>query len=207
VRADRSSGGADDDLEHEQLRRLTLLLAALAALVSGCGGPSLADQRALLSEARPVGAGARFDPGVGGPIPGRCEPRLGRRYAVHVEVFAQNATVLVPAGLGTAAPRTVQDGQVVRARCYGTLVTLAPAGIVLVRDGAKPVLGALFRAWGEPLSGARLASFTGKVRVFVNGRRHRGSPGAVRLARHAEVVLEIGPHVPPRRTFTFPPGA
>ena len=42
--------------------------------------------------------------------------------------------------------------------------------------------------------------------VFVDGRPWRGAPGAVPLTRHAEIVLEVGPHVPPHSSYAFPPG-
>jgi hypothetical protein len=67
-------------------------------------------------------------------------------------------------------------------------------------------LADLFTAWGQRLSGTRIGSFTGgPVRVYVDGRRRRGSPLTVPLAEHAEIVLEVGPGVPPHRRFAFPP--
>jgi hypothetical protein len=42
--------------------------------------------------------------------------------------------------------------------------------------------------------------------VFVGGRERRGPPGEVPLTRHAEIVLEVGPHVPPHPAYHFPPG-
>ncbi|HET7051893.1 MAG TPA: hypothetical protein VFI54_26720, partial [Solirubrobacteraceae bacterium] len=84
-------------------------------------------------------------------------------------------------------------------------------GVVLVRRGASPTLADLFRSWGQPLSEHRLASFPAgageSVRVFVNGRPRSGPPGAVPLSEHAEIVLEVGPHVPPHISYTFPPGS
>jgi hypothetical protein len=44
------------------------------------------------------------------------------------------------------------------------------------------------------------------VAVFVDGRRWRGAPAAVPLTPHAEIVLEVGPHVPPHSSYAFPPG-
>jgi hypothetical protein len=44
------------------------------------------------------------------------------------------------------------------------------------------------------------------VAVFVNGRRWHGSPGSVPLTAHSEIVLELGPHVPPHTSYAFPSG-
>jgi hypothetical protein len=68
----------------------------------------------------------------------------------------------------------------------------------------------LFAAWGQPLSRRRLASFLAapgtQVAVFVNGKRWRGATGDVPLLPHDEIVLEVGPHVPPHSSYGFPPG-
>jgi hypothetical protein len=129
---------------------------------------------------------------------------------VHVELFAANRVVLLPAGIGTAGPRRMTAGRISRAHCYGALVTLDPTGVVLVRPGSRIALSSLFRAWGQPLSRSRLASFTappgGRVEVFVNGAPWEGSPASVPLTRHAEIVLEVGPRVPPHTSYAFPPG-
>ena len=125
-------------------------------------------------------------------------------------MFAANRVVILPAGIGTKPPRTMTAGRITSARCYGDLVTLDPTGLVLVRPATHATTEDLFRAWGEPLSNRRLASFEaatdGHVAVFVDGRRWHGPPEGVTLSRHAEIVLEIGPHVPPHRAYTFPPG-
>ena len=76
--------------------------------------------------------------------------------------------------------------------------------------GAGLTVAALFRSWGQPLSATRLASFRAAsgthVTAFVDGRPWPGAPGAVPLTRHAEIVLEVGPHVPPHSSYAFPPG-
>jgi hypothetical protein len=128
-----------------------------------------------------------------------------------VEVFAAGRVLLLPAGIGTGPPRRSLDGRIVGARCYGAQVTLDPTGVVLVRPGARLTLGNLFSSWGEPLSRTRLASFTAsagtQVTVFVDGKRWPGAPAAVPLTRHAEIVLEVGPYVPPHTSYAFPPGS
>jgi hypothetical protein len=187
-----------------------------AILLGGCGStprpvPVSGLPPALVAQARPIGRGASFHPPATGPLIGRCSRRLGSRIGVHVELFAANQVVLVPAGIGTRPPRGFSAGRISSARCYGDLVTLEPTGVVLVRPGVRLLLSDLFRGWGQPLSRWRLASFSAasgtRVAVFVDGRRWQGSPGSVPLTRHSEVVVEVGPYVPPHASYTFPPGA
>ena len=133
------------------------------------------------------------------------------REGVHVELFAANRVVIVPAGIGTRPPRTFSGGRISGAACFGGLVTIEPTGVVLVRPGVHASLADLFRAWGAPLSRSRLAGFAAppgrQVAVFVDGRRWHVSPRRVPMSRHAEIVLEVGPYVPPHAAYTFPPGS
>ena len=196
------------------------MFSAVAALVAGslllgCGAsrPATAISgipRSLLLQARPIGSGSNFRPPASGPVIGGCQRRLGPRGGVHVELFADNRVVIVAAGIGTRPPRRIALGRIARAACYGSLVTLEPTGLVLVRADARALLSDLFRAWGQPLSPRWLASFRAPagmpVAVFVNGRRWHGLPGSVPLTAHSEIVLELGPHVPPHTSYAFPPG-
>jgi hypothetical protein len=191
---------------------------AAAAVVSACGSSQPAARptaiaaipRSLLSEARPIGTGPRFTLPASGPVAGPCQRSLGPRVGVHVEVFAANQVLLLPAGIGARRPWAKLNGAVTSARCYGALVTLDPTGLVLVRSGARLTLADLFGSWGEPLSRTRLTSFSApagtQVAVFVDGRRWNAGPASVPLTRHAEIVLEVGPHVPPHSSYAFPPG-
>jgi len=202
------------------LGRTAFVALAAVPLVVGCGSTARrpatttatapSPPPALVAQARPIGRGARFQPPATGPVVGPCDRQLGPRVGVHVEVFAANRVLLVPAGIGTRPPRSLSAGRISSARCYGELVTLDPTGLVLVRPGSRPVLADLFRAWGQPLSTRRIASFSAptgmRVAVFVNGRRWRSGPDPVPLAPHSEIVLEVGPQVPPHRSYTFPPG-
>jgi hypothetical protein len=183
-------------------------------VLGGCGsssGPasSATIPTSLLREARTIGAGPRFRPPASGPLLGRCTRSLGRRLEAHVELFAANHVVLVAAGIGTRPPRRYQAGRIVSARCYGSVVTLDPTGIVYARAGSALTLADLFRSWGQPLSQSRLARFGAaagtRVEVFVDGRRLYRNPRGVALSEHAEIVLEVGPHVPPHSAFVFPP--
>jgi hypothetical protein len=189
---------------------------ALAGALAGCGANGHADPlagvpRNLVLEARPIGRGASFHPPATGPVIGPCRSRLGTRVGVHVELFAANRVVLVAEGIGTRPPRGFDAGRISSAGCYGQLVTIDPTGLVLVRPGTTPTLAQLFRSWGQPLTSSQLASFAAvpgtRVSVFVDGHRQPGPPGLVPLARHSEIVLEVGPYVPPHASYTFPPGS
>jgi hypothetical protein len=165
---------------------------------------------ALLRQARPIGRAPRFHPPVTGPVVGPCRRQLGPRDAVHIELFAANRVVLLAPGIGLRPPIRREEGRIVRAACYGDVVTLEPTGVVLTRPHRRLSLSAVFRAWGQPLSRRRLASFSASahaVRVFVDGRHFSGPPGEVPLTHHSEIVLEAGPYVPPHRRYTFPPGS
>jgi hypothetical protein len=219
-----SSAASAEASPERWVRRPSLRFCAGAALVciavAGCGSssssttraavPTSAPPAALVAEARPIGRGVRFQPPVRGEPIGACTRSLGAREGVHVEVFAANRVVLIAAGVGVRGPRSFSSGRIARADCYGELVTLDPTGVVLVRPGARLTLADLFRSWGQPLSAHRIASFSsgpgGAVRVFVDGRSRPGPPGSVPLRRHAEIVVEIGPYVPPHAQYTFPPG-
>ena len=161
------------------------VLLSGAILLGGCGStrrpaPVSGLPAALVAQARPIGRGASFHPPATGPVIGRCRHRLGAR-GVHVELFAANRVVLVPAGIGTRPPRGFSAGRVSRARCYGDLVTLEPTGVVLVRPGARLLLSDLFRAWGQTLSPSRLASFPATAGTRVAGSS-TGDAGAARQA-------------------------
>lgn len=191
------------------LRRVGVAVA-VAALLAGCGGddPVTADKQAAAETLPPgvrrIGSGPRFQPPLArGPV-ADCRRGLGRRVAAHVELFAADRVVVFAAGIGTAPPRRTVAGRIAEARCYGAVVTIDPTGLVLVRPGSGATLGDLFDAWGRPLSASRVASFEGKVRVYVGGRRRRGAVRDVPLRRHDEIVIEVGPYVPPHASYEFP---
>ena len=178
------------------------LSAALALAVAGCGSAghssgtvegtptsaSVTIPASLLKEMRPIGAGRRFHPPVTGTPTGGCANARGNLEA-HIELFGANKVVLIAADVGHVHG------------CYGNAVTIDPTGTVFFRRGAT--LADLFRAWGQPLSATRMASFSGTVRYYLDGKPVTHAPA---LSQHAEIVLEVGPYVPPHHTYAFPKG-
>jgi hypothetical protein len=149
----------------------------------------------------PIGAGPQYHPTASNPAVldgtaiGRLRCASGRRFAVHVELFAHRKVVIVPPGIGVA-----------RSGCSYPLRTTAPTGVVEVVTGGRFTLGDLFRVWGRRLDAARLLSFRGRVSVFVGGKRRTGDPRRLVLTRHAQIVIEVGGYVAPHPSYLFPRG-
>jgi hypothetical protein len=111
--------------------------------------------------------------------------------------------LIVPAGIGVANRRT-SFGRIRPGGCTHDLRTLDPTGTIEV--GRSATLGDFFTVWGQALGPRRIASFRGWVLAFVDGRRWRGDPRRIPLARHVNIVLELGGYVPPHPRYLFPPG-
>lgn len=135
----------------------------------------------------------------------RCALHHAASYGIHVELYARGLVVPLPAGIGIAPPQRRSGAYVRGGACSYPLRTYEPTGVVVVDEGHTHTLGALFAVWGQPLSAARLAGFRGPLSAYLDGRRWRADPAAIPLRRHAEIVLEVGPHVPPHSTYRFPP--
>jgi hypothetical protein len=162
----------------------------------------------------PIGVGPQFHPTPTSTPVARAQPigRLscGARFShlvrAHVELFARGRVVIVPAGIGMAPPVVVRDGVVRRARCSYPVRTVDPTGVVEVDASVRPTLRDLFVVWGRRLSPQALLGFPGRVRAYVTGKPRLGDPRTIPLRRHAQIVLEVGPYIPPHRTYLFGPG-
>lgn len=158
----------------------------------------------------PIGRSPRFRPAAarrdGAPVAGlRCTSRRAR-FGVHLELFAAGRVVVVPAGIGVAGP-VRRDGAYVRGgSCRYAASTMEPTGVVEIVHGTSATLGDLFAVWGQPLSPTQLASFRGRVRAWVGGRRITGDPNAIKLGHHAQIVLAVGPEIPVHTAFAFRAG-
>jgi hypothetical protein len=149
----------------------------------------------------PIGAGPRFHPAP--RARGACAPgplRGGGR--VHVELFAAGRVVIVPAGIGVRGAHG-RYGRIITARCRGAVWTTDPSGVVHF-SGAR-TLGGLFAAWGRRLRPGRLLSFAGPVRLYRNGVLVAGDPRRLRLRDRDQLVVQVGPFIPPHRSYRFPP--
>jgi hypothetical protein len=200
------------------VRALGLLVIGAAVIAAGgCGSTTSHTTTRLPPDyvPRPIGRGAAFrPPAVSAQVARRgtvaglgCARTHPASYGIHLEIYANTFVVPIPAGIGVAPPQRRQGAYVLGGRCTYPLRTFEPTGVAVVdRRPTPPSLATLFALWGQRLSGDALLSFHGRVSAFLNGVRWPAAPGAIALRRHAEIVLEIGGHVPPHPSYEFPPG-
>ena len=166
----------------------------------------------------PIGVGPLFHPGASSSAVARGLP-VGRlrctsaerpRSGVHLEVFAHRRVVIVPAGIGVAPPIRRNGVYVLSGRCTYPARTREPTGVIELDGTIQMTLGDFFAVWGRPLSARRLLGFRAasgdRVRAYVNGRSWRADLRAIPLRRHDEIVLEVGPLIPPHPSYRFPKG-
>jgi hypothetical protein len=149
----------------------------------------------------PIGAGPRYHPPPGAH--GECAPGpLATGLRVHVELFANRRVIVIPAAVGLRGAR-LEYGRAVAARCRTRIWTTEPTGVVRFTGAAR--LGDVFRVWGRTLSPRQLLSFPGTVRLYRAGVRVAGDPRRLALRDGDQIVIEVGPYVPPHRSYRFPP--
>ena len=178
---------------------------ALVTLATLSGAPASAAQ----FEPVPIGAGPEYQPAARWPLAGAAgfgglRGRVGEGARAHVELFANQRVIVVPAGIGVSGGRTTLYGNIVDALWHAPAWTLEPGGVVhLEHEGVT--LGALFAIWGRPLGPDRLLSFTGPIRAYVNGEPRSGDPASIVLRDRDQVVVVHGGDVGIDRTFAFKP--
>ena len=149
----------------------------------------------------PIGPAPRYQPVAAnravldGKAVGHLRCAGGRRFAVHIELFAHRKVIIVPPGIGVA-----------RSGCSYPLRTQTPTGVVDVLAYGRDTLGDLFTVWGRRLGRTQMLSFPGRVSAFVAGKRAPGDPRRIVLTRHAQIVLQVGAYVAPHPTYLFPKG-
>jgi hypothetical protein len=203
---------------------MTKLLSflALALLLGGCARSRSAPGATegvtpRLASAHTVGGGTRFRPRPTGALVARglavdrmrCTSPTPVVAAAHLELFAGGHVVEIPAGIGVAPP-LVRHGAYVRAgRCAYPLRTVEPTGVLLLASAHALTLGQVFDVWGEPLGDRQVAGFTaprgGVVSVYIDGARWRGDPRSAPVVPGTQIAVEVGPHVVPHSSYTFPP--
>jgi hypothetical protein len=171
-----------------------------AAVALACAA---APAKAAAPVPTPIGVGPRFHPppAPASVLAGRPAGRFRcvgtrRMERAHLEVFARRRAVIMPAGIGVSRARS----------CSYPIRTITPTGVVEFDASLRLTVGDVFDIWGQRLARGQLDAFAGHVHAFVAGRSWPGAVRAIRLRRHAQIVLEVGAYVPPHPRFLFGPG-
>jgi hypothetical protein len=134
--------------------------------------------------------------------------QLAVHYHAHLDIFADDEKVTLPAGVGFVIQNKKATGITV-------LHTHDTTGIIHIESAKNEpfTLGQLFTEWGVALSAKQVGGLqvddTHVLQAYVNGRRFTGDPATIRLKPHLEIALWYGakgetPTVP--KSFKFPAG-
>jgi hypothetical protein len=153
------------------------------------------------------------------PAPGEsvdgisCAPleQLAFHIHAHLTVFVDGAARRIPRGVGISDPQSIATPQgpfVVSGACFSWLHTHAADGVVHMESPIQRsfTLGNFFDVWGEPLTANRVATATGHVTAFVDGRPYLGNPRTIPLFAHAQVQLDVGRPLVQPDSIVFPNG-
>ena len=202
--------------------RATVALPFVLLAVGCAGTPGAQSKRGssrvdYLASARTVGRAPRFRPSPSGALVSQaarvdgmsCNPVFPATSVAHIELFAANRVVVIPAGIGFAPPLARRGAYVQTGRCVYPLRTVEPTGLVLSEAGRTRHLGQLFDLWGQPLNRREVAGFHAShgqhVSVFFDGTLWPGSPISAPISPHAQITIEVGPYVRPHASYSFPP--
>ncbi len=192
------------------------VIRMVVALVGMVGHGLAVPAHAGLPVPTPIGSSAHYRLPAGGAEVKRgapvgqlvCRRTAAQVRVAHVELFADGRVLLIPPGVGIAAP-TLSGASAIGGHCRYPVWTDDPTGVVHVTRGTHATLASLFAVWGQPLGSHRMCGFRSRraVIAYVDGRRWRGDVRRLPLRAHAQIVVEIGRHIAPHATYLFPGGA
>jgi len=137
---------------------------------------------------------------TGQPVDGiQCDSSEQLVYHVHthLSVYVNGVLRPLPAGVGIVSPVAEQtvDGPIYGAtRCYYWLHVHAQDGVIHIESPTTRTytLGQFFDVWGQPLTTDQVASASGPMKVYVNGRRRTGDPRRIPLGSHEDIQIDVG---------------
>jgi hypothetical protein len=140
----------------------------------------------------------------------QCAPleQLAYHIHIHLQVYDHGASRSLPAAIGLLGPvyENTPYGRFYGAqKCYYWLHTHATDGIIHVESPTKRIytLGIFFDEWRQPLSSTQVASASGKVTAFLNGKRWTKSPREIPLEPHFQIQLDVGQPIVPFKPISF----
>jgi len=187
-----------------------------AASTTSTGGTTTAAAGSPGPETIPLEQGPELAPASttspGNKIDGviECAPleQLAYHIHIHLQVYDHGAPRSLPAAIGLLGPvyENTPYGRFYGAqKCYYWLHTHASDGIIHVESPTKRIytLGIFFDEWRQSLSSTQVASVSGKVTAFVNGKPWTKSPRDIPLEPHFQIQLDVGRPIVPFKPISF----
>ena len=150
----------------------------------------------------PLGSASTTQTGkVDGIVCGPTE-QLAYHIHAHLAVFSGRRLYSLPAGIGipgSTAQETSQGPVAAGGQCIYWLHTHTSDGVIHIESPTQRVytLGDFFDEWHQPLSANQVASLSGHIKAFVNGKLWTRSPRDIPLLPHALIQFDIGQPIPP----------
>ena len=139
-----------------------------------------------------------------------CGAREELLYHIHAHllVFVDGSERALPGGIGIpgSVVQQTNEGPVAGGgKCIYWLHTHAPDGIIHIESPLEKVftLSNFFDVWGQPLSANQVATASGKVTAYVNGKPWTKPLGSIPLLPHAVIQFDVGTPAPTPRAFSW----
>lgn len=174
--------------------------AATSALVSTTPGP----EGTPLELGEPLTAAPTIDGQPKDGVQCNTSEQLAYHVHAHLAIYVDGRPRAVPLAIGIQNAQTQQTEQGPFAGggdCFYWLHTHTTDGIIHIEspNQVEYTLAQFFAVWGQPLSATKVGPASGTVTAYVNGKLVEGDPGAIRLAPHAKIQLDVGsPKVGPQ---------
>lgn len=167
------------------------------------GAGTVGPEGVVLEAGPPLAPASSTAPGT--PVDGiQCAPveQLAYHIHAHLQVYVDGQPRELPPAIGLVDPVAQQtaNGAFYGAQgCYYWLHVHAGDGVIHIESPTQRVytLGDFFDEWRQPLAPSRVASATGPVTAFLNGRRWTRSPRAIPLIPRAAIQLDVGRPIVP----------
>ncbi len=165
---------------------------------AGAQGATLGYEGIALELGQALGPASSTTPGT--PVDDvKClsAEQLAYHIHAHLAVYAGGQPLALPAGVGITQAQVQQTkfGLVVGAgKCFYFLHTHTTDGVIHIESPVSRIytLGNFFDEWRQPLTSTRVASVSGKVTAFLNGKLWKGSPRNIQLGDHSVIQLDVG---------------
>jgi hypothetical protein len=163
----------------------------------------------VLETGAPLGSASSTLPGT--TIDGiQCAPleQLAYHIHAHLQVYVNGQPRQLPAAigiLGLVVQQTPAGPFYGASKCIYWLHTHTTDGIIHIESPTQRIytLGDFFDEWHQPLAATQVASASGKVTAFLNGKPWTGSLRSIPLNPHAQVQLDVGSPTVAYRPISF----